>query len=74
MLIKYIIILLTPFSIVYLSILLIKYKNNKFLIVIIILAAITVLIGSIWIFNQNTSLDSITIHLYKKDVPQIRVY
>ncbi len=74
MLLKYIIIMLTPLSIVYLSILLSKYKTNKFIMIIIILAALTILGGSIWVFNNTTTLSTITLHVIKEEPTKIISY
>jgi LPS O-antigen subunit length determinant protein (WzzB/FepE family) len=52
MLIKYLIFTLTPLAIVYLSIQLWKYKNNKILMVIISLCFLIILIASILILKQ----------------------
>jgi len=52
MLLKYLIFLLTPLSLVYLIDLIIKNKGNKPFIAVIILAMIVILIGSVLILIE----------------------
>jgi hypothetical protein len=52
MLVKYLIFLLTPLSIVHLTILITKNKNNKFLIAIIVIAIIIIITGSLILLKE----------------------
>lgn len=52
MLTKYLIFLLTPLSFVHLSYLMIKHKDKKYLIAIIIIAMIIILLGSVLVLIE----------------------